>query len=83
MKLLKNEFGFRLWMTHDFLRLDEGLSPLFDNDLLERELLAQMPQQFPCVACIIKGSSLFEPDEVRFLYRPQVEELAMCMGISF
>ncbi|WP_122095938.1 hypothetical protein [Rahnella sp. Larv3_ips] len=79
MKLLKNEFEYKMWMTYDFLRLDEGLSPLFDHDLLERELLAQMPEQFPCIAYIVKGPSLFEPDEARFIYRPQLEEWSQLM----
>jgi len=80
MKLLKNELEYKLWMTHDFLRLDEGLSPLFDPNLLERELLAQMPEQFPCIACIDKGPSIFEPDEAKFIYRPQLEEWTQLMG---
>jgi hypothetical protein len=80
MKLLKNEFEYKLWMTHDFLRLDEGLSTLFDPDLLEREILAQMPEQFPCIACIVKGLSLFEPDEAKFIYRPQIEEWSRLMS---
>ena len=46
MKLLKNEFDYKMWMTYDFLRLDDGLCSLFDYDLLERELIAQMPEQF-------------------------------------
>lgn len=82
MKLLNNEFDYKMWMTYDFLRLDDSLSPLFDHDLLERELLAQMPHEFPCVACITRGASAYEPDVAKFLYRNEVEEIAKSMGIS-
>jgi len=80
MKLLKNEFDYKMWITYDFLRLDDGLFSLFDYDLLERELIAQMPEQFPCIACIVKGPSIFEPDEAKFIYRPQLEEWTQLMG---
>jgi hypothetical protein len=81
MKLLRNEFDYKMWMTYDLLRLDDSLSSLFDHDLLERELLAEMPHEFPCIACIIRGESTFEPDVAKFLYRDEVEEIAKGMGI--
>lgn len=81
MKLIKNEFEFRLWMTHDFLQLEEGLSPLYDPDLLQREITAQMPSEFPCIAYIVRGSSIYEPENAKFLYKHQVEEWAKIMGI--
>ncbi|MBF7956148.1 hypothetical protein [Rahnella victoriana] len=82
MKLLKNEFDYKMWMTYDLLRLDDSLSPLFDHDLLDRELLSQMPREFPCIACIIRGEGPFEPDVAKFLYREEVEEIAKGMGNS-
>lgn len=82
MKLLNTEFEYRHWMVKDYLHLDEDFPSMFGPDELERELIHQMPKEFPCLAQLTKGANGLEPEAVNFIYRSQVEEWAKLLGVT-
>ncbi|TPG62574.1 hypothetical protein [Ewingella americana] len=81
MTLLRNEYEYRTWMEREFFGIADDSLSVFEPDELERELLHQMPEQFPCIALIVKGPSPYEPEAVKFISRSQVEEWAKAMGM--
>lgn len=81
MKLLNTEFEYRQWMEKDYFHLDEKYPSVFEPDELEREILHQMPDQFPCIVFVVKGPSPLEPEALQFVYRSQVEDWARLFGI--
>jgi len=81
MKYLNNEFEYRNWMTKDFLGEDDEALSLFEPDVLEREILRQMPAEFPCIVYEEKGHDPLEPGLAKFISRNQVAEWAKLMGI--
>lgn len=49
------------------------------NDEFEREFLYQMPKRYPCIAMIASEKGHRNP--ICFLYRNQIEEWAIIMGL--
>lgn len=81
MKMLHNEFEYRKWMVKDYLHLGGEFPSFFEPDELERELLKQMPKEFPCLARLERGANNHGPDAVKFLYRAEILEWAKLLGI--
>ncbi|WP_122095939.1 hypothetical protein [Rahnella sp. Larv3_ips] len=81
MKVLKSEFEYREWMEKDYFHLEEGYPSVLEPDELERELLHQMPDQFPCIVLVVKGPRPVEPEGLQFIYSAQVQEWAKQFGV--
>lgn len=81
MKVLNTEFEYRQWMEKEYFQFDDKFPSIFEPDELERELLNQMPHQFPCIVFVVKGPRPSEPETLQFIYRDQVEKWAKILGI--
>lgn len=68
-------------MEKDYFHLEEGYPSVLEPDELERELLRQMPDQFPCIVLVVKGQRPVEPEGLQFIYSAQVQEWAKKFGI--
>ena len=81
MKLLSNKFEYRKWMLEGYLHLNEEFPSVFNEDELEREILRQAPNEYPCLVRIVGGEGAYSLQYVQFIYRSQIEEWAKLFGI--
>lgn len=79
MKLLKNESQFRKWIFEDFFGSDDIKNILSANEL-EAEIVALMPDYFPCLAYVTSGNTIFEPGSPQFVSCKQVNDWASEMS---
>ncbi|POZ13689.1 hypothetical protein C3Z09_21950 [Lelliottia aquatilis] len=82
MKILKNEFEYRNWMAKNYLCIEDTVTYILSPDEVEEELLRQMPEQFPCILLIVAAKNPSEYSAIYFLYRSQIQEWAIEMGIT-
>ena len=82
MKLLQNEFEYRVWMTDEFLHYDHSPKSAMSQDELERELLRLKPASFPCLVYVAYSGNPNAPEKLEFTSRHQMAEWAAAMGLS-
>lgn len=78
MKILRNQYEYHQWMITSFLDAGtlECLLDLLPMEDIEQELIAQMPDAFPCVVYVGPGSFINEPEKPMYLSAEQIFQLA-------
>ncbi|WP_413531019.1 hypothetical protein [Rahnella inusitata] len=81
MKLLRNKSDYTEWMMKDFIKIvSEG--DALDYLELEKEVELGIPESFPCLAFIVSGRSILEPEVPAFMSREELQSWIEIMKLA-
>jgi hypothetical protein len=82
MRLIKNDFEFRLWMLDAYFYQDkiEGDTLLTDEEM-DEFLFECRPQEYPCLGTVTPSKECSLEFDIAFFYREHITEWAKLMGL--
>lgn len=82
MKLLTNEYEYRMWFINEYLMLEkESALLILSPNEIEIALQAEMPEAFPCMVILTTDESLYGSGAIQYYYRKDIIRIGESLGL--
>lgn len=79
MKLLTNEYDYRMWFINEYLKAD---TLILSPDEIEIAIQAEMPEELPCMVLLTPSENLYGSGSIQYYYRKDIIRIGESLGLS-